>query len=232
MSADVIGEALRLYREAGQLFRESRQLARRAWQAYRQGRTFAEAGQGWLEQAAQNSDDIQRRLERIIELGKTDEALRRHKVYALAHRNLGLYISRHFKPFRTPFPTYMEETARLLNAALRLGAQKDRQVTRRLGAAYYQSGKFKEAVEPLRESIALDERDEVARYQLCLTYLALRERESAREQFEALRRNPASSYFHLARMLEPLMARPTKQVDEAEQDEMRRAVEGFRRASG
>jgi tetratricopeptide (TPR) repeat protein len=232
MSADVIGEALRLYREAGQSFRESRQLARRAWQAYRQGRPFAEAGQGWPEQAAQHSADIQRRLERIIELGETDEALRRHKVYALAHRNLGLYSSRHFKPFSTPFPTYMEETAQLLNAALSLGAQKDRQMTRRLGAAYYQAGKFKEAVEPLRESIALDEKDEVARYQLCLTYLALRERERAREQFEALRQNPASPHYHLVRMLEPLMAKPAKQVDEAEQDEMKRAVEGFRRASG
>jgi tetratricopeptide (TPR) repeat protein len=232
MSSESIGEALRLYREAGQLFRESRRLTRRAWQSYRQGRPFAEAGWGWLDQAAQNSAGMQRHLERIIELGETDESLRRHKVYALAHRNLGLYCSRHFKPFRTPFPTYMEETAQLLTTALSLGARKDRLVTRRLGAAYYQAGKFKEAVEPLRESVALDERDEVARYHLCLTYLALHERERAREQFEALGRNPASPHYHLVRMLEPLLARPAKQVDEAEQEEMRRAIEGFRRAGG
>ncbi len=197
-----------------------------------EGGPLAEAGQGWLEKAAQNSAEMQRRLERVIELGETDEALRRHKVYALAHRNLGLYCSRRFKPFHTPFPGYMEETARLLNTALSLGAQKDRVVTRRLGAAYYQAGKFKEAVEPLRESIELDESDEVARYHLCLTYIALREHEHAREQFEALRRDPSSPYLHLARMLEPLLAKPAKRVNEAEQDEMRRAVEGHRRASG
>jgi tetratricopeptide (TPR) repeat protein len=230
MSADIINEAIRLYNEAGRLFRESQQRVRQAWQAHYQGQ--AAGLKGWADIAAQNSAAIQHNLERIIALGATNEQLRQHKVYALAHRNLGLYSARRFKPFHTVFPTYMEEAAKHLTTALRLGAEKDKLVTRRLGAAYFQAGKYKEAVEPLREAIALNEQDEVARYHLCLAYLALHDLEQARAQYEALQQNPANPHYHLVQMLEPMLARPMTQVDEAEREEMKDAIKNCRPACG
>lgn len=233
MINDTVSEAIRLYREAGRLFFENRQISKEAMRRFfpEQG-TEEQAGEpasSWLEAASRNASDMQRMLERIIALGEDDEALRHHQVYALAHRNLGLYFSRRFKPFHEPFPSYLDEAARHLNTALSLGVKKDRKVARTLGAAYYQSGKLREAVEPLKESIEADPKDEVARYHLCLTYIGLHEREKAREQYEALKLNPTSAHYHLAKMLEPVMEGHRKPIDEAEQEELKRKIEGFRR---
>ncbi len=90
---------------------------------------------------------------------------------------------------------------------------------------------YREAVEPLKETIEADPKDDLARYQLCLTYLGLHEREKAREQFEALKRNPSSPDYQLAQMLEPMMEAQSKPVDEAESEELKRELENFRRAS-
>lgn len=229
MSDNAINEAVRLYREAGRLFRENKRLASEALRGF-EGRDEQSAPSVvWVETAAQNASEIGRLLERIIKLGERDEALREHKVYALAHRNLGLFFARRFKPFRAAFPSYLENVTAYLNKALSLGLERDRKVSRALGAAYYQSGKFREAVEPLRESIEADPDDSLARYQLCLTYLGLHEREKAREQFEALKRNPSSPDYHLAKMLEPMMEAKSKLVDESEREELKRELENFRR---
>jgi Tfp pilus assembly protein PilF len=105
-------------------------------------------------------------------------------------------------------------------------------VSRVLGAAYYQAGKYNEAVEPLKQCIEFDPQDEVARYQLCLTYIALHDKTAASEQFEALKQNPSSPNFHLAKMLAPVMERPMEKVNEAETSELRRLIENFRRING
>jgi Flp pilus assembly protein TadD len=123
----------------------------------------------------------------------------------------------------------LKEATEHLNTAISLGVDRDRKVSRTLGAAYYQSGNFREAVEPLRESIEANPKDDVARYHLCLTYIALREREKAREQFEALKENRSGVNYHLAKILKPMMQRQAKQVDEAEGEELKRFIEGFRR---
>lgn len=196
----------------------------KAAQAHHDERTSS-----WVEKASHNASEMRRLLEQIIALGEEDERLRRHKVFALAHRNLGLFGPRQFKAFNEPFPTYLAEVARHLNTALSLGVERDGKVTRTLGAAYYQSGQLKEAVEPLKESIEANPKDEVARYQLCLTYLGLHEREKAREQYEVLKQNPSSPTYHLAKILEPMMEGKRMPVSEAEQEELRRKIEGFRR---
>lgn len=232
MTNNTILEAIRLYREAGRLFLENKRISREAIGHFGEQKTEAQKGEpasAWLETASRNATEMRGLLEQIIALGEEDEALRRHRVYALAHRNLGLFFSRRFKPFHEPFPSYLEEVARHLNTALSLGVKKDRKVARTLGAAYYQSGKFREAVEPLKESIEADPKDEVARYHLCLTYISLHERGKAQEQYEALKQNVSGPYYHLAKMLEPVMESPLKPVDEAEQEELRRKIKGFRR---
>ncbi|HEY0320617.1 MAG TPA: hypothetical protein VGC66_06690 [Pyrinomonadaceae bacterium] len=233
MSNDTISEAILLYREAGRLFRENKKIAKEAAKNFQEraieGQKDSEQTRSWMETATGNASEMQRLLERIIVLGEEHEELRKHRVYALAHRNLGLYFSRRFKPFHEPFPTYLDDVAAHLNTALSLGVKRDRQVSRTLGAAYYQSGKFLEAVEPLRESIEADPLDGTARYQLCLTYLSLHEREKALEQYEALKQNPESPDYQLVKMLEPMMERGRKPVDEAEQDELRRELENYRR---
>lgn len=233
MAKDIIKQAIELYNEAGRLFRETRQLSKSAIKHYQQAdEPSREVMKTWLETATRNAAKMQRLLEEIIILGKSSEIVRQHKVYALAHRNLGLFASRRFKPFKEAYPTYLNEAVEHLNTALNLGLEKDKKIVRRLGAAYYQSGKLKEAVEPLKESIEYDPQDEIARYQLCLTYLGLQDKEGAREQYEALKQNPESPHYHLARMLEPMMERKATQSDEAEREELKRFVEGFRRIKG
>jgi tetratricopeptide (TPR) repeat protein len=233
MSNDTISEAIRIYREAGRFFLENKRIAKEATSHFQEqaieAQEESERTRSWIETAAENASEMRRLLERIIAMGEEDEMLRDHEVYALAHRNLGLYFSRRFKPFREPFPEYLETVAAHLNTALRLGVKRDRKVSRTLGAAYYQSGKFKEAVEPLKESIEANPKDGTARYHLCLIYLSLREREKAREQFEALKQNPSSPDYHLVKMLEPMMESKRKPVDEAEQEELMRKLADFRR---
>lgn len=233
MTNNTILEAIRLYREAGRLFLENRQISKEAIGHFREQGAEEQPGErrrSWLETASSNASEMQRMLERIIALGTEDETLRQHRVYALAHRNLGLYFPRRFKAFHEPFPSYFDEVARHLNIALSLGLKKDRKVARTLGAAYYQSGKLREAVEPLKESIEANPKDEVARYQLCLTYIGLNEREKALEQYETLKLNPTSHHYHLAKMLEPMMQSRKRPIDEAEQEELKRMIKGFRRA--
>lgn len=231
MDNDTIREAMELYREAGRLFRENKRITKEALgQLYGQeAEAQDERTSLCMEKASHNASEMRRLLERIIALGEEDESVRRHKAYALAHRNLGLFGPRKFKSFDEPFPSYLAEVARHLNTALSLGVKRDRKVARALGAAYYQSGRFSEAVEPLKESIEADPKDEVARYQLCLTYLGLHERDKAREQYEALKQNPSSPTYHLAKMLEPMMEGKAAPIDEAEQEELRRKIKGFRR---
>lgn len=183
----------------------------------------------WVETAARNSSEMRRLLENIVSLGEESEELRRHKVYALAHRNLGLYFPRSVRTFHGPFPAYLEESVGYLKTALRLGLERDRKVTRRLGAAYYQSGNFREAVEPLKQSVEADPNDDVARYHLCLTYLSLHETEKAKEQYEALRLRPGSINYHLAKMLEPMMYRTARQLSDAERDELEEMLKSYRR---
>jgi tetratricopeptide (TPR) repeat protein len=231
MSNDAIDEAVQLYRDAGRLFSENKRLAREAMHGLREAEEQGSTAVVWIETAMKNASEIERLLERIIALGKEDEALRQHRVYALAHRNLGLFFARRFKHFRAPFPGYLENVTAYLNKALSLGLERDRKMTRVLGAAYYQTGKFREAVEPLKESIEADPNDDMARYQLCLTYLGLHEREKAREQFEALKRNPSSPDYQLAKILEPMMEARSKPVDETEREELKRELENFRRLS-
>jgi tetratricopeptide (TPR) repeat protein len=230
MSNDTITEAVGLYRQAGRLFRENKRLAEEAMSALLKPEEKGSAPSGFrVETAARNASEMQGLLERIIALGEADEALRRHSVYALAHRNLGLFFSRQFKPFRESYPGYLEGVAEHLNTALSLGVKRDRKVARTLGAVYYQTGKLREAVEPLKESIAANPKDSAARYQLCLTYLGLHEREQAREQFEALKQNPSDPEYHLAKMLEPMMEGKHQPIDESEREEIRRELENFRR---
>lgn len=235
MSNDTISEAIRLYREAGRLFRENKRIAKEAASNFQQqaveSKHKSKQARSWTETAAEHASEMGRLLERIIAMGEEHEELREHRVYALAHRNLGLYFSRRFKSFREPFPGYLGAATVHLNTALRLGVKRDRKISRTLGAAYYQSGKFREAVEPLKESIEANPKDGTARYHLCLTYLTLREREKAREQYEALKQNPESPDYHLAKMLEPMMESKRKPVDEAEQEELMRKLEDFRRIS-
>lgn len=235
MHSKEISEAIELYREAGLLFRENKMIAREATknqQAEERLRQVGERRSSWIETAAQNAAEMRKLLERIITLGEESDELRRHKVYALAHRNLGLYFSRRFRAFHAPFPEYLDEVAEHLTKALRLGIKRDRKISRTLGAAYYQSGRFKEAVEPLRESIEQDPEDAMARYHLCLAYLSLQEREKARAEYEALKLHPSSADYHLAKMLEPMMESKKMPLDEREREELKRELEGFRRAGG
>jgi tetratricopeptide (TPR) repeat protein len=229
MSNDAITEAVQLYREAGRLFRENKRLTREAMSAFQAREGKSTPPSLWVENAAGNASEMERLLERIISLGDEDEALRRHSVYALAHRNLGLFFSRRFKSFSESYPGYLEDVAAHLNTALKLGVKRDRKLARTMGAAYYQTGKLREAVEPLKESIEANPNDSVARYQLCLTYLGLHEREKAREQFEALKQNPSSADYQLVKMLEPMMERKGQPVDEAEREELMRELDNFRR---
>ena len=234
MTKDFISDAIQLYKEAGHLFRENKRIAEEAVIHFReraaQMQKTSDLTGSWVETASRNASEIGRRLEQIIALGEEHSEVREHKVYALAHRNLGLYIARRFEPFHEPFPTYLDEVARHLNTALSLGLKRDRKIARTLGAAYYQSGKFKEAVEPLKESIESNPKDGVARYQLCLTYLCLHKRQKAREQYDVLKQNPSGPNYHLVKILEPMMERSVKQVDEAEQEELKRKLKNFRRA--
>lgn len=232
MADAVVSEAIRLYKGAGRLFKETKQLSKYAVRELRAEKKYElneERHKVWIETAAGNADEMRRLLEKVIELGEESETLRRHRVYALAHRNLGLFFSRRFKSAAGPFPSNLEAAAEHLNAALSLGVRKDKKVCRTLGAAYYQSGRFREAAELLQESIAFDERDEVVRYHLCLTYLALHEQDKAREEYERLKLNPSSALYHLALMLEPVLQRPPKPVDEAEQAELHRFIKNCRR---
>lgn len=227
MQSDKIAEAIELYREAGRLFRENRRIAREAALNQQSEETLRGA---WIDTAADNASSMRKLLERIIALGEESAELRRHRVYALAHRNLGLYSSRRFRAFHAPFPEYLDEVAQHLTKALSLGVKRDRKVARTLGAAYYQSGRFKEAVEPLLESIEQAPEDATARYHLCLTYLSLQEREKAREQYEALRRQSSGPDYHLARMLEPMMESKKQPLDDTEREKLKRELERFRRA--
>jgi tetratricopeptide (TPR) repeat protein len=232
-SSSTVSEAIRLYTEAGRLFRENKRIAKSAAKRFpeqtEEAKRDREPPGSWIDTAAGNASEIARLLKGIIALGEEDTELRRHHVYALAHRNLGLYFSRRFNSFQKPFPGYMEEAADHLNTALSLGIKRDGKVARTLGAAYFQSGRFREAVGPLKESIEANPKDGTARYQLCLTHLCLHEPERAREQYEALKQNPESPDYQLAKMLEPMMERQRKPLDEAEQQELRREVEKFRR---
>lgn len=234
MAEDFIRQAIEHYREAGRLYRETRRLTREATRRQLNAKLppLPAETKPWIEAAAHNAAETFRLLEKIIALGEQSEALRRHKVYALAHRNLGLFLFRRFRPDQTGVPGYLNEAVEHLTTALRLGVRKDGKVCRALGAAYYQSGKFSEAVEPLKESIEFDEKDEVARYHLCLSYLALHNREGAREQYERLKESPSSAYYHLVKILEPMMKKPLERLERIEPPERNRIIEQFRRANG
>lgn len=233
MGEDLIRQAIEHYREAGRLYRETKNLTREATRRLLHTELPPPTAQTpWFERAAHNAAETFRLLERIIALGEESETLRRHRVYALAHRNLGLFLFRRFRPDQKWQPGYLNEAVEHLTTALHLGVRKDGKVCRSLGAAYYQSGKFREAVAPLRESIEFNERDEVARYHLCLSYLALHNRDAALEQYERLKESPSSTFYHLVKILEPMMKKPLDKLERIEPPERNRIIEQFRQANG
>ena len=116
--------------------------------------------------------------------------------------------------------------------AVSSGVSGDAKVMRELGAAYYQLGKYEEAVRALEEALTLDAEDSFARYHLCLSYIALRDRASARPHYEALQRGVSTRDAHFVKQLSAVMERPPNRKDESEQEEFRRLIKGARHGEG
>lgn len=209
MTNNAIAEAIRLYKEARQF--HTRTKAARATKPIG----------AWLEIAEDNRSKALDLLERVIALGENDEALRRHEVYRLAHRNLGLLRADRLAPVRIGQraagggvaayalpsqhlfgqPHSNEQAITHLTTALNLGLEKDGAVCRTLGIAYCGLGRFEEAVEVLREAVDFNEQDAKARSWLCMAYLSLGKRDTAREEYGILQQSAPS----LAKRLEPVI---------------------------
>lgn len=235
MANDEVKLAVELYERAGLLFKENRNVARWRATALKEPNTETKLEiekEPWLNRAAHNAAEIRRLLEKVVDLGEKNDAVRNHKVFALAHRNLGIYYFRQFRAFDAPYPSFFNEAASHLTTALALGIVRDRKLIRTLGAAYYQLGRFQDAVKPLTESLELDAKDAIARYHLCLTYLALRDRDAAAEQFEALKKNGVGPNNHFIKLLEPMIKNPRQKVGRLDDRELRRLLPRFQRAAG
>jgi tetratricopeptide (TPR) repeat protein len=235
MANDDVKQAVELYEKAGLLFKENREIVRWGAQARKEPGAETEVGienEPWLDRAANNAAEIRRLLEKIVELGENNDAVRNQKVFAFAHRNLGVYYFRRFPALDAPFPANFNEAASHLTTALALGIVRDRKLVRTLGVAYYQMGRFQDAVKPLTESLELDAKDAIARYHLCLTYLALRDRDAAVEQFDALKENGVGPNNHFIKLLEPKIENPKQKVGRLDDEELKRLLPRFRRAAG
>ena len=57
-----------------------------------------------------------------------------------------------------------------------------------LGNAYYESGKWKEAIESYKQAIRIDPDDAIAHYNLSLAYIMLNDRGSALDQYKILKK--------------------------------------------
>jgi tetratricopeptide (TPR) repeat protein len=235
MDNDKLKLAVELYEQAGLLFTKNRDAARRRAKAMMKPSSETKMEiekEPWIDNATHNAAEIRRLLEKVIDLGEQNDAVRNHKVFALAHRNLGLYYFRQFRALDPPFPSSFNEAASHLTTALGLGIERDRKLVRTLGAAYYHLGRFQDAVKPLSESLELDAKDAVARYHLCLTYLALRDRDAAAEQFEALKTNGVGRNDHFIKLLEPMIKNPRQKVGRLDDEVLKRLLLRFRRAAG
>lgn len=150
MSDNAINEAVQLYREA-------RQLRQQAMKPI--GFTAST-----LDSRARSNMRAFTLLEKIITLGQGSEALRRHQVYALAHRYLGLLRRSYYSPNQARQKRYHEEVIDHLTAAFNLGLGKDAAVCHALGAAYLYLGQHTEAARYLEEALTFNDRDVHARY--------------------------------------------------------------------
>jgi tetratricopeptide (TPR) repeat protein len=230
MTNQIIETAIALYKEARQFHRQAGELTREVARAV-SGNPAGDHREAIKEAATKSVGTVQR-LEQIIALGEDNETLRQHRVYALAHRNLGL-LWRASGTSKKRLPGHLYESVIAhLTTALDLGAERDAAVCRTLGTAYFHAGRHRQAAELLLEAVELNERDVVTRVNLCLSYLALGERERAQEQYrmmQSLRPSRNQRYRLFAPMLEQQLARPDAPKDEAEQEELRRFIAGFRR---
>ena len=211
MSDNAINEAVQFYREARQL----------RHQAMKPKLGFTASA---LDSRARSNMRAFTLLEKIITLGQTSEALRRHQVYALAHRYLGLLRRSFYSPNKAQQKRYHQEVVDHLTAALHLGLGKDAAICHALGAAYLYLGEHAEAAQYLEEALTFHEGNVHARYLLSYSYLALHDRERARQQYEALRQRAP----HLVERLEHNFNRPEKEEDEVERQELLRSIEEFR----
>jgi tetratricopeptide (TPR) repeat protein len=162
-------------------------------------------------------------LEKIVTLGKKSEEVRTHRVFALAHRHLGLLRGSYYSPDLAKQKMYHEEVIDHLITALDSGLKKDAKICRALGVAYFYLGNHAAAVQLLEEALTFNDKDVRARYLLSYSYVALHDRVGARQQCEELRKTAP----HLADQLEHKFSELRKHCAETEQ-ELLRFIQGFK----